>query len=138
MKKRNNNILILSLICIVLITSIILFFALKNINSKPAVTQTLMYDFNVTTHPGFMLDDDALHFGGITAGGYSTRPMTITANKTYLVKIHYEGPGSLIVDNNNFIIQENTNKSLEFTLTPINTTLGYYSGTIFFDFYKVK
>ena len=137
-KRKNNNVLIICLLCIVVIASIISVVAVTNINEKPVKTEELFYDFNVTGNPGFKLDTDAMHFGGITPGGNSKRPMTITTAEDYLVKIRFEGDGSLIVSENNFIIEANEEKTLEFTLTPTTSELGYYSGTIFFDFYKPK
>ena len=136
-KNKNNLSLILLLIILLLVLST-LFFVVSKITPKPLFTQKMAYDYNVTEHVGFVLDEDMMHFGSIPSNGHSNRSMNITGSGTYLVKIRYEGDGYLVVNENHFILQDGELKKLEFQMYPINKTLGHYNGTIYFDFYEPK
>ena len=138
MKNKNNSKVLIIVLCLAIIAAIIPFFMLNSGGNKPVKSETLFYDYNISSTPGFILDNDAMHFGVLPPNGKSTRPMNITTSEKYLIKIHYKGDGYLVVDENDFILDENQTKTLNFTITPINNSIGYYSGNIIFDFYETE
>ena len=79
-----------------------------------------------------------MHFGIIPFDGNSVRSINITSSNNYLIKIRHKGDGNLIVSENDFILEKDEIKTLNFTLYPTNRSTGYYSGNITFDFYRVE
>jgi hypothetical protein len=140
MTKRNQNklkrihiFLIVLLICFLFSTTFI--YCKLNLN-KPILVKTMNYDFQIKENVGFVLDSDILHFGGAPKNSELKRNMTLTTPFTSKVKIYFEGPGILSTSHNNFLLEENQSKSIEFILKTPNLENGNYTGKIFFEFYK--
>ncbi|MGE0793020.1 MAG: hypothetical protein AB7V77_02440 [Candidatus Woesearchaeota archaeon] len=133
-KHKTHKLLFYFFIFIVILTLIPILVYLSI--DKPFKVQYLEYDFKIKNQVGFMLDSDILHFGGAPQGSQLQRNITLSIAFPSIVKIGFEGPGNIISSDNNFYLEANKNKSLEFILTTPNEPEGNYSGIIFIEFYK--
>jgi len=103
---------------------------------KPFEVQVLPYDFVVKNTVAFNLDTDIMHFGGSAPGRLLQRSLNLTSPKDALVHVDWSGDGVLVVDDNDFYLQESESKEIMFSLyIPSEIALGNYSGEIVFSFY---
>jgi len=126
--------LFLFIIILILLTS---YFVIRSF-PEPKHIENLEYDFKVQKEVGFVLDSDALHFGNAPVNSTSNRNITINSEFDALVKIFFDGPANLIVNENNFVLEKNTNKSLEFTLTVPDLPEGKYKGNVQLQFFELN
>ena len=130
---------LMSLISFSIIVSImifLLFVLLTSTDEVPIIVKELPYDYSIQQTIGFVLDDDALHFGGSPVNTILKRNITLTSEFPAMIKINFKGPGNLSVNENNFFLNQNVNKSLEFILVVPDEMKGNYSGSVFFEFYE--
>jgi hypothetical protein len=103
---------------------------------SPVEVTSLPYTFKVKEKVGINLDTDKFHFGGGIPGTSLQRKLNITAPYDTTVHIDSKGPGSVLVNNNDFDLDANENKELLFTLVvPDDLPLGEYEGLIILSFY---
>jgi hypothetical protein len=129
-----NKILIVFAVVAVLV---LLFVLLRPTPAQPFQVQTVPYDFVIKQSVGINADTDMLHFGGAPAGNSAIRLMSLSSPQDSLVKIRFQGPGSILVSDNNFILSAGENKDLNFTFTYPDLPEGNYSGMVYFEFYPV-
>ncbi|MCA9477864.1 MAG: hypothetical protein KC535_01825 [Nanoarchaeota archaeon] len=132
MKKRTSAIILISFIVVVLVATIII--ALKD---SPKEIATIPYRFAVKDNLGINLDSDSLQFGGGVPGVILQRSLNISAPFDAVVHIESEGPGKVMVDQNDFFLFASTQKELLFSLiVPADLALGDYEGTVYISFYE--
>jgi uncharacterized membrane protein len=108
----------------------------------PAQTVTYPMDVKVKGPKsiGFNIDDDALHFGIVPPGSNARRTVLLENDAGIrFVRISTHGDMEDWVDlsENNFILQPNTNKSVDFTVkVPTGTEPGNYTGEAKINFYR--
>ncbi len=126
------------IILVVLLSSLITLLLFKFFHQpEPSSVEKLPYDFTVVNDVSFVLDTDALHFGGGPQGARLERGMNISVSQDSLVKISWDGPGNLIVSKNNFLLKAGKTEDLLFYLDiPSDLSLGNYSGEVIFKFYR--
>ena len=130
MKLRTTILLIL---CIAVVMPLLTLLILP----KPLEVQQTKYDFEVVDGVSINLDTDALHFGGSFPGATLERGMNISSNEAGRIVVRVEGPGDLIVSENNFYLEANETRLVLFSLTiPLDTSFGLYEGVIYVQRYK--
>jgi glutamine cyclotransferase len=136
-KKNKNNLkkLVFSLLILFIIIFSIIFYFNSNKEIKPMLVKEIPYDYRISQHLGLIVDNDSLHFGTMMYGGSATREITLNTKEDFFVKIRYEGNGNIAVNENNFILEKNINKTLEFKVDGIKLAFGNYSGMVFIEFY---
>ena len=143
--KKNKQVVVHSvtslvafIIIIVLLSSLITLLLFNIFHEpKPAVVEVLPYDFTVTNSVSFVLETDKLHFGGGPLSARLERGMNLSTSQDSLVKISWDGPGNIMVSDNDFLLSANTPKDITFYLDiPDDLSLGNYSGKIIFKFYR--
>lgn len=150
MKKKKNipkdnapqvtsiNRIVVLLVLVVLVSSLTTIIVLKNFSKDvPHEIKRLPYDFKVTENVSFVLDTDALHFGGGPNGARLQRGLNITTSQDARVHISWDGEGDIIVSENNFYLLADQTKDLLFYLNiPLDLANGTYSGELIFEFYR--
>lgn len=105
-------------------------------DAPPIAIKELSYDFEVKDSVGFVLENDALHFGGGPPGATMQRNITLSAPYDAEVEVRYDGPGVLRISENNFFIHKGEDKVVDFTLVVPSLEYGKYGGKVFFRFHK--
>jgi hypothetical protein len=142
MKKNKNKSLdykrIIMILVMVISIGIFITTAIYSANKisehkKIANYRIINTSVEISTTSGLNGDRDGLKYGKTTPGGSGLRYLEFNTTEDVLVNIYISGDMSkfLSVDENNFIMQANTNKSLPVYLTvPLNTSYGFYEGKI--------
>ncbi len=131
----NKILIILAIVAIIFLA----FLVFKNsLLPQPYEIVEVPYDFKVKDGAGFNVDADIMHFGGSSVGARLKRSLNFSLSQDSLVKIAWEGPGVINVEDNNFIMKANEARSLNFTLIVPNLPLGDYNGSIYLKFYPVN
>jgi hypothetical protein len=128
-------------ISFIALIAIIVFFLLVSFSSfttEPREVVMINYTFMVKENVGFNLDTDKLHFGGGPTNSFLERSMNISSTFDSRVHIQSAGPGSILLDINDFELNASSSKEILFTLEiPSDLELGLYEGVVFFYFYDI-
>lgn len=147
MKKHvsNNQRLLIAAIVVIIISIIVTSSSVirteqtKNNNNNERTIlaeETIDYEFKVTNYVGFNLDTDKLYLGSGGPGSTLRRAMKISYTEDSIVEISARGPGEIIISDNNFFLEKDTGKDIEFSLVVPQIDLGNYTGEIKLTFYK--
>lgn len=105
---------------------------------EPVRVESLEAHVHVDDYVGFNLDTDKLYFGTVSPGGTGQRSMSLQSNEDFFVKVSVDGPldGWLSPDEWSFMLTP-PGREVQFTIiVPENTSVGNYTSTIDFIFYK--
>ncbi len=132
---KRDSLLLLVVVSFVAIISTIVAYVLFSPSSPEHVS--IEYTFSVQSEIGFVLDSDALHFGGGPPGARLQRGLNISSTRDARVVLSWDGPGDIVVSKNNFLIQADTQEYVLFFLTvPSDLENGFYEGSIFVTLYE--
>lgn len=95
--------------------------------------EIVQMEVNVAPNVGLNADTDKLRFGKIMPGTQGERGILITNNASYQLRVGISNYGDisrwLSISDNNFVVQKNEVKELNYTLSvPKGTSYGNYTG----------
>jgi len=115
------------IISLVLIGSVIVIYMKKNVTGY---TEYII-DYEVGDYAGFNLDEDAIHFGTVYPGIYSTRNIDIYADRDSIIRLYLVDLDSVYLDKNDFFLKSGESENVKLILKITNNTeKGYYSGKL--------
>jgi hypothetical protein len=125
------------LVAVIVLSVATTFALLYFFDTSPDEIKTLKYTYTAKENVGFVLDTDALHFGGGPRGALMVRNINMSTTEDARVKITSVGPGTVTVSENDFFLPANTSKELTFSLSvPLDAQPGFYEGIVYFSFYR--
>lgn len=135
--RSRKRLLLSAVLIVVLLYSVVLLLVSVFALSTPYLVENIPYDFSVKDKLGVNVDSDSLHFGGGPAGVILQRSLAFTVEQDSRVVVSWDGPGSLSVDKNDFILKKGENTSIMFYLSfSKDLPIGDYNGTVELHFFE--
>jgi hypothetical protein len=138
-KNKNNSYVRLIIVLVAIIIIISSLMCIVYYDYLVLDYKEIYAEVEVATNIGMSADTDALWFGKIMPNGKSTKKLYVSYPETVKVNIKVDGNISdfIIINKNNFILQENTTELLEFkAIAPEDAEYGKYNGTVQFYFLR--
>ncbi len=135
------KLLILLIIFSSLASGMAAFLAYRAVNA-PIEAKSIPMQLKVSENPAVNIDTDALYFGGVPPGGYSTRQISIFNGKTHSIRTVLLAKGELalwtFISENNFLLRPNETAKINVTLVvPPDAGLGNYTGSMVVELYRI-
>ncbi len=134
---KKNKIRVIIVVVLLLIIFVLGIFLFNNLLNYLLVLEKQELDVNVIVmnRTGLSINGTALVFGGVIPGGSSTKKINITNThgQDVRVKIYTKGEmkESLIISENNFILEKEENKEIIFTISiPRGTEYREYNSKV--------
>lgn len=122
--KRNQLIFLIISIAILSVSATLLTFSFY----KVKYIRTIPMDIKISDYIGINIDDDALHFGTVSAGGCSDRYIILKHDYDYPVEVIIGVVGELepwtSIEENQFTLEQDEEREVIFKVCPTSGTKG--------------